>query len=141
MYISIYTYARESMTKEPDWPQHDPSTSMLSPNSILPTLRLIALSFRKKEFGARVENVHTHTHTHTHTHIYIYIYAHFLHARRILSCGMKARSDEVLEECIYIYIYICVCVCVCIRILGAFAKLRKATISFVTGRIFMKFGI
>jgi hypothetical protein len=30
---------------------------MLSPNSILPTLRLIALSFRKKEFGARVENV------------------------------------------------------------------------------------
>jgi len=38
-------------------------------------------------------------HTHTHIYIYIYIYIHILHTRaRILSCGMKARSDEVLKN-------------------------------------------
>jgi len=121
MYISIYTYARESMTKEPDWPQHDPSTSMLSPNSILPTLRLIALSFRKKEFGARVENVHTHTHTHI--CMYIYIYMCTFSTRAPISF---LRDESAIRRSVgrmHIYIYICVCVCVCVY--THFRRVRK----------------
>jgi len=65
---------------------------------ILPTLRLIALSSRKKEFGARVENVHIYIYIYVCVCVCVCVCAHFLHARRILSYGMKARSDEVLEE-------------------------------------------